>query len=110
MTMGDDIDAPHERTFSFKESTSIERAIDDIANSGYLANVHGGATWSVVSGIPVAVFAQDWQQSRLVGWQPPRLTELKVDGDAIRLHFNYHAQVDPEIVLEVLKRLKLDRQ
>ena len=104
--MGDDIDAPHERTFSFEESTSAERAIDDIVNSGYLASVQGGATWSVVSGVPLAVIAQSWQQSRLVGWQSPRLTELKHDGDSIRLHFNYHAQIEPEIVLEVLKRLK----
>jgi hypothetical protein len=110
VAMGDDIDAPHERTFLFNESTSIERAIDEIVNSGYLASVQGGATWSVVSGIPVAVIAQGWQHSRLVGWQPPKRTELKLDGDAIRLHFNYHTQIDPEIVLEVVKRLKLDRQ
>jgi len=25
----------------------------------------------------------------------------------LRLHFNYHAQLDPEIVLEVLRRLRL---
>lgn len=107
VAMGDDVDAPHERNFSFREPTSVEEAIDQIVNSGYLANVQGGATWSVVSNVPVSVVAQAWDRSRAVSWQPQKLTSLKVDDGCVRLHFNYHAQIDPEIVLEVLKRLKL---
>jgi hypothetical protein len=104
---GDDIDAPHERQFSFPGLASVEQAIDLIVNSGYLAGVQGGATWSVVSGIPVSVIAQEWNYSRSVNSQSQGLTALEIRNGLIRLHFNYHAQTDPEIVLEVLKRLKL---
>ena len=107
VSMGDDVDAPHERQFSFLESASVEEAIDQIVNSGYLASVHGGATWSVASNIPISVVAQVWGRSRAVGRLPSKLTSFKVEDGCIRLHFNYHAQIDPEIVLEVLKRLKL---
>jgi hypothetical protein len=106
VAMGDDVDAPHEQQYSFQDSTSIEQAIDQIVNSGYLARVQGGATWSVVSGVPVSVVAQSWDQSRPVSRQPQEFNALKVEDGSIRLHFNYHAQIDPEIVLEVLKRLK----
>lgn len=105
--MGDDIDAPHERQFSFPDSASVEQAIEQIVHSGYLAGVGGGATWSVVSGIPISVVAQAWKQSRPVSWQPQNLTALEVKDGSVRLHFNYHTQIDPEIVLEVLKQLKL---
>lgn len=108
VAMGDDVDAPHEQRFSFSDSISVEQAIDQIVKSGYLASVQGGATWSVVSRVPVAVVAQTWGQSRPVSRRPQELGSLKVEGGSIRLHFNYHAQLDPEIVLEVLKRLKLD--
>lgn len=107
VAMGDDIDAPHEREFSFQESTSVEEAIDQIVNSGYLASVQGGATWSVSTNVPISVVAQAWDRSRAVSWHSQKLTSLKVEYGCIRLHFNYHAQMDPEIVLEVLKRLKL---
>jgi hypothetical protein len=106
VAMGDDIDVPHERQFSFPDSTSVENAIDQIVNSGYLASVQGGATWSVVSSVPISVVSQGWGQSRLVSWQSQKLTSLKVEDGSVRLHFNYHAQIDPEIVLEVLKRCK----
>ena len=108
VAMGDDVDAPHEQRFSFPDSTSVEQAIDQIVKSGYLASVQGGATWSAVSRVPVAVVAQTWTQSRPVSWRPQEPRALKVEGGSIRLHFNYNAQIDPEIVLEVLKRLKLD--
>jgi hypothetical protein len=107
VAMGDDVDAPHERQFSFSDSTSVEQAIDRIVNSGYLASVQGGATWSVVSSFPISVVAQAWGQSRPVSQQPQEFTWLKVEDGFIKLHFNYHAQIDPEIVLEVLRRLKL---
>lgn len=106
--MGDDVDAAHEHRFSFPDSTSVEQAIDQIVKSGYLASVQGGATWSVVSRAPIAVVAEAWGQSRPVSWRPQELGSLKVEAGSIRLHFNYHAQLDPEVVLEVLKRLKLD--
>jgi hypothetical protein len=74
-------------------------------------NIQGGkATWSVVSSVPIAVLAQQWSDPKLL----PLITMLDGGVDILtdpegnlKLHVNYHAQIDPEIVLEVLKGLKL---
>ena len=108
VALGDDIAAPHERRFSFPDSMSIEEAIEKVVASNYLAGVQGGATWSVVSGFPIAVVAQRWESPRHVSWEPVTLKSLQSKDGFVGLHFNYHAQLDPEIVLEVLKKLKLN--
>ena len=109
VAMGDDINYPHERQFSFPDLMSIEEAIERIAASGYLPMMYGGcATWSVVSGFPISVIAQQWEKPLSVGWQPVKVVDLQLKDGMVGLHFNYHAQVEPEIVLEVLKKLKLN--
>ena len=109
VAMGDDINCPHEKRFSFSDPTSIEEALDKIVTSGYLPKIHGGrATWSVVSGFPISVIAQQWEKPLSVGWPPVKVVDLQLKDGMVGLHFNYHAQVEPEIVLEVLKKLKLN--
>jgi hypothetical protein len=106
---GDDIDAPHERTFSFPDGMPIEEVIGAIDRSGYLAKIIGGkATWSVVSGFPIAIVAQQWAKPRPVSWQAVDASSLQKRNGVVGLHFNYHSQQDPDIVLEVLKRLRLN--
>ncbi len=106
--MGDDGDAPHTRMFSFPDSMPVLEVIAGILATGYLAQIQGDkATWSVVSGFPIAVTAQQWPEPRSVPWQGVPPSDLKFEHGIVQIHFNYHAQVDPEIVLEVLKRLKL---
>lgn len=105
---GDDMDAPHERTFSFPDAMPIEEVISRINTAGYLAKISGGkATWSVVSGFPIAVVAQQWPEPRAVSWRAVKPSALESKNGVICLHFNYHTQLDPDIVLEVLRRLKL---
>jgi hypothetical protein len=105
---GDDVDAPHGETLSFPDGTSVLEILTQVAQSGYLASVAGGeATWSATSNIPLAVIAQQWSRPKPL----PRLSysapHLDVTGDILRIHFNYHAQFDPEVVYEVLSRLDL---
>ena len=109
VAMGDDVDAPHERRFSFPDPMPIEEAIEKVVASGYLASIQGGrATWSVVSGFPISVVAQQWGKSRPIGWRPVDPASLQCKNGVIGLHFNYHSQLEPEVVLEVLKRLRID--
>ena len=106
--MGDDIDAPHEMRFSFPDDTSVEKLIENILKKNYLAKIDGGqATWSVVSGFPISVIAQQWSKPQSVNWQSTNISGLQTKNGELHLHFNYHAQINPETVLEVLKRLKL---
>lgn len=106
--MGDDIDAPHARSFSFPDAMPIEEVVGRIVDSGYLAGVQRGATWSVVSGFPIAVVAQRWDKPHPVQWQSAKLSKLQSKDGQVGLHFNYHQQLDPEVVLEVLRRLRLN--
>ena len=105
---GDDVDAPHERVFSFPDSLSPLQVISRIVADGYLAKIAGGkATWSAVSGIPLAVVAQQWSEPRGVPWRDLPVSELEQRNDMYCIHFNYHVQLDPELVLQTLKELKL---
>jgi hypothetical protein len=103
---GDDVDAPHRREFTFPNDTPLLAALTVIAQSSYLASIFGGrATWSVVSGIPLAVVAQEWTlpQSLFLGTEE----NLDIRNSALHLHFNYHAQISPEVVLEILRGFRL---
>jgi len=105
---GDDIDAPHSRVFSLPDSLLTLQLISRVLAEGYLASINGGkATWSVVSSVPVAVVAQQWSEPRAIPWPEPLPSELEWRDEALCVHFNYHAQLDPELVLEVLKGLRL---
>ena len=104
----DDVDAPHDRVFSFPDSLTPLEVIGRIVADGYLAKIAGGkATWSAVSGQPLAVIAQQWAEPRRIPWPEPSLSDLEQQGGMYRIHFNYHVQRDPEIVFEILRELKL---
>jgi len=105
---GDDVDAPHARTFALPQGASLETALATVMSARYLPSISGGlATWSVASGIPLAVIAQQWQAPRMLFGASDNPDALDRAPGLLRLHFNYHAQLDPEIVLEVLRRLRL---
>ena len=105
---GDDVDAPHARTFALPHEASLETALVTVMSARYLPSISGGlATWSVASGIPLAVIAQQWPAPRMLSGVSDNLDALDRAPGLLRLHFNYHAQLDPEIVLEVLRRVRL---
>jgi hypothetical protein len=77
-----------------------------IQRSGYLPRIAGGkATWSIASNIPVAVLAQQWTEPRVFTHAPG---ELDASEGVLRLHFNYHAQMDPQVAYETLWGLQLN--
>jgi hypothetical protein len=104
---GDDCDE-HQRQFNLPGSDSLEKLLAAIIKSNYLPTISGGcATWSVTSAIPIAVIAQQWTEPRMLFLLPKDLAKLERKEGILRLHFNYHAQIDPEIVLTVLRELRL---
>ena len=105
---GDDIDAPHARTFALPQGATLETVLATVMSARYLPSISGGlATWSVASRIPLAVIAQQWPAPRVLFGAGDDLDSLDRAPGQLRVHFNYHAQLDPEIVLEVLRRLRL---
>jgi hypothetical protein len=105
---GDDIDAPHEKTITLDDGATIEDILVAITKLNYLASIAGGhATWTLSSRIPIAVFAQEWKEPKEVRTYPVNIKELDFQDGTLKLHFSYHAQLSPEVVLEVLQRLRL---
>ena len=103
----DDLHAPHGHKLSLGSDVQLKEALQFI-QSKYLPNVQGGlASWSVTSNIPVAVLAQQWREPKILLWPPDEKKLDSVNG-VLHLHFNYHDQLDPEVVYEVLRRVRFN--
>jgi hypothetical protein len=103
---GDDVES-HDATMQIDAADALA-LIEKVLAANYLPKIAGGrATWVAVSHKPVAVCAQQWPAPRLVPWTPAACEELLHAKEGVRLHFSYLAQIDPEIVLDVLKRTAL---
>jgi len=105
----DDCDAPHAKLMTVPDDTPLEELARIVQRDYVPGNIAGGeATWSLVADRPLAVLAQQWREPKLVRQLPLQLAELKGQHGSVKLHVNYHAQVDPEIALEILRELKLE--
>jgi hypothetical protein len=105
---GDDVDAPHNKTISFPDGTAVLDILTHVAHSGYLASIAGGeATWSATSNVPLAVIAQQWSTPKALPALSYSSPALDWNDDTLRIHFNYHAQENPDKVYEILARLDL---
>lgn len=103
VSAGDDVDAPHGRRFTVADQTKLDELLSQIVGSGYLPAIHGGkSTWSVAASQPLAAVVQEWSRPKLLPMA--QIGEAKLSN---RLHFNYHAQIEPDVVYEVLLRLHL---
>ena len=106
---GDDGDAPHGRLFNLPDGTSLRDALQHIQAARYLPSISGGqATWSVASNRPLAIVAQQWAEPRMVATLQEDLQGLDWKEGTLRLHFNYHAQIDPDIICRVLWGYRLN--
>jgi hypothetical protein len=104
---GDDIDPPHGRVVLMPETDSLEVVVQSVVASYALPVITGGAaTWCLGSLQPIALIAQQWSAPKLISWNP-ELSRCKIVDGLFLLHFSYFAQTDPDLVLEVLKRLRL---
>ena len=104
----DDLLAPHTLKIAGPATQHVGAAIKEVLAARYLPHIEGGkATWSVVSNKPIAIVAEQWAEPRLVDRHATSYEGLDIRNGTLRLHFNYHAQLDPEIVWDVLWRLRL---
>lgn len=106
---GDDVDAPHRLEFGVPSEQPILEILRTISQVNYLPSIFGGkATWSAASGLPLAVFAQQWREPKpLSTLSTTTMQKLDSRADGLYVHFNYHAQIDPDEVFDVLNRLRL---
>jgi hypothetical protein len=91
---GDDVEA-HVRSITVDPGESLEELICRVLASRFLAQIGGGkASWiAIADANPVAVIAQQWSK-------PAFLEAVRASTMPSRLHFAYHAQRDPDELLE----------
>jgi hypothetical protein len=101
-------DSPQPLAFDIADTASPEEVLRRSADRSWLPAISGGrATWSIASNEPLAVLAYGWPDLKPLPRLAERMRAADRRGGALNLHFNYHAQIDPEIVFRVLWDLRL---
>lgn len=104
VAMGDDVDAPHERTVRARDDATIGAVLDALLRTSYLARVAGGqATWIVEGERPVAVVAQQWAMPRWLVSPERTVPEVRRAAGPPDFTVRYWRQVDPERVYACLQ-------
>ncbi len=106
---GDDVDAPHVMEMEGPTTEDVGAAIAAVLAAGYLPRIfEGNASWSVTSNRIIAVVAQQWPEPKLLHGHDSSYKGLDIRDGKLRLHFNYHQQEDPDTVVEILRRIRLN--
>jgi hypothetical protein len=96
-------------TLNVPQADTLESLVTSVFGIHELPRIAGGlATWCLVSRWPLAVIAQQWPAPRIVPWPTPPISDCKIVDGTVQFHFTYLAQIDPEVVFEVLRRLRLE--
>jgi hypothetical protein len=106
VSMGDDA-FDHTMEVEIEDNWKISQILNKIIKMNYLPNIQGGeATWSAAFNKPLAVLAQQWDKPKIISDPdfpfPNSNKYIKMD----RMHFNYHAQIDPLIVYNILREFR----
>mgnify|MGYP003440022659 CR=1 FL=1 len=111
VSMGDDINAPHQVEIQIGLEITLKEGLEQLISRKYLAGVvTGEAMWSLEnsSGKVIAIYAQQWRKIEY-------LSDINVSVDDIvaqrhvdygyHLFFRYHQQIDPQLFLQKQKML-----
>lgn len=105
VAMADDIN-DNSLEIEVNEEWLIDKILDEIIKINYLPKIDGGkATWSVSYDFPLAIMAQEWGKPKIINANFP-FSLGKKHKDFNRLHFNYHTQIDPNMIYEAAAGFK----
>lgn len=108
VSAADDVHAPHALRLIVPDDWTWESLVHHVWQGSRLPRISGGrAIWALSSNIPLAVVAQEWQKPSLLFRLDSDRDRLDVPDREIRLHWSCFAQLDPALVLEVLRELRL---
>ncbi len=97
---GDDIDPPHNKTFSFNRNKEISGILREIKEK-YLPKIQGGkATWIAKhKGKAIAVLAQEWEELKFIDRETAN--EIFIESNKeIEIYIEYLAQYNPKKILK----------
>ena len=102
-------DEPEPFKLDIADGTPPMDVLRQTANRRWLPSIQGNrATWSIASNQMLAVLAYEWPDLKAL---PFHVDDLMRIGDwrdgALWLRFNYHAQIDPDVVYRVFCGTKL---
>ena len=101
-------DEPEPLNFKIADNAAPADVLRRAADRKWLPSISGDrATWSIVSNDVLAILAYEWPDLRLMPFLDERMRGADRRGGALRLHFNYHTKIDPELVDRVLRGLRL---
>jgi hypothetical protein len=106
VSMGDDA-FDHTLEIEISQDWNISQILESIVKMNYLPKIQNGqATWSLSYNKPLAILAQQWNEPKIIcnaDFPYPNSTKyINIE----KLHFNYHAQLDPSTVYTVLREFK----
>jgi hypothetical protein len=101
-------DEPELLDFTLPDRTPAVDILRRAANRSWLPSIQGDrATWSIASNDVLAVLAYEWPDLKLMPFIDERMKTADRRQGALRLHFNYHAQIDPETAYRLFCGLRL---
>ena len=108
VSAGDDCDAPHAHRFAMSDEWTWEELVELARVEARLPFIQGGlATWGLSSNFPLAVVAQQWTQAKLLFLTRADRGRLDWHDGELWLHWSYFQQLNPNLVHQVLRDLKL---
>jgi dsRNA-specific ribonuclease len=104
---GDDAD-PHNKILEFLGDPSLKEALKRIVSSEYLPRMHDRkVSWVVSSQRPMAVIAEHWQEPKFLrGFNGDDKLGSLARSETMKWHFSYLIQNDPDVVYEILSRVR----
>ena len=103
---GDDVYAPHQLAVSFPHVRSVKDLVKAIADADYIPRMGKSASWCISSGEPLALVSSTWSEPQPIRMWPP-LEALDIRDGVVHCHISYMAGHEPEVVLAVLRELRV---
>jgi hypothetical protein len=101
-------DDPDPLTFAVADDAAPEDVLRRAADRTWLPSIRGDrATWSVVSNDVLAILAYQWPDLKFMPHLEERMRAADRRAGTLRLHFNYHRQLDPDLVYQVFWGMRL---
>jgi hypothetical protein len=94
--------------FDIADDAAPEAILRAAVDRRWLPSIRGDrATWVITSNELLAVVAYEWPDLRFMPMLELRMPNALRSNGALRLHFNYLGQVDPEMIYRALWGIRL---
>ena len=102
--MGDDVNAPHRKSYALQNIQSIKQLVDYGYKNYSLAHVSAtDIAWVLMASEALAVFSPVWTEPRVLTREDEAVSRFIEEESVLSLYFSYIINCDPELVYQTLK-------